>query len=190
VANRAFFRESAIEAYRQGTARDIVPRLSSWPVIASLWLLLAALVAATAVAWTVRVPAYVSAQGVILPSGAQAGSGGGKTAAALFLPPDQSGDIRAGQPIHGQIGSSGRSAEGAVIRVQRGVVGPETARTRYGFEPGAGITREPWTVVIVRLGQSLRPAAYAGSELTARVETGSQRLLALFPGLGAAGGAS
>jgi hypothetical protein len=191
VADRAIFRDSAIQAYRRGTAKDIVPRLTSRPVIVCLWLLLAVLVAAAAVAWSVRVPAYLGAQGVILPGHSQARPGAGKTAAALFLPPDQSVHIHAGQPVHAQIGSSGPAASGAVTRVEPGVTGPDAARARYGFDPGPGLVRQPWTVVIVRLGQSLPPAAYGGSLLTARLQIGSQRLLALFPGLGQlAGGAS
>jgi len=191
VADRAIFRESAIQAYRRGPVKDIVPRLTSWPVIVCLWLLLVVLVATVAVAWSVRVPAYVGAQGVILRSGAQAGLSGGGTAAALFLPPGQSADIRAGQPVHAQIGSSGPSALGAVARIEPGMIGPDSAQAKYRFQPGAGTVRQPWTVVIVRLGQSLPPAVYGGSLLTARVGIGSQRLLALFPGLGGlAGGAS
>lgn len=191
MADRAIFRESAIQAYRRGTTKDIVPRLTSWPIIVCLWLLLAALVAAAAAAWSVRVPTYVGAQGVILRSGAQAGPSGGGTAAALFLPADQSAHLRVGQPVHAQIGSSGPSASGAVATVEPGVIGPDTARAKYRFEPGSDIVRQPWTVVIVRLGQSLPPAAYGGSLLDARVEIGSQRLLALFPGLGElVGGAS
>jgi hypothetical protein len=184
VADRAIFRDSAIQAYRRGTTKDIVPRLTSRPAIACLWLLLAVLVAAAAVAWSVRVPAYVGAQGVIL----GAGHGSGTTAAVLFLPPDQSARMRAGQPVHARIGSSGPSVLGAVARVEPGVIGPDTARARYRFQPGADLVRQPWRVVIVRLRQPLAPAAYGGSVLTAQVETGSQRLLALFPGLGTLGG--
>jgi hypothetical protein len=191
VADRAIFRESAIQAYRRGTTKDIVPRLTPRPIIVCLWLLLAVLLATAGVAWSVRVPAYVGAQGVILRDGAQTGPGGGRTAAALFLPPDQSVHIRVGQPVHAQIGSSGRAASGAVARVEPGVTGPDTARAKYGFDPGPGLLRQPWTVVIIRLGQSLPPAAYGGSLVTARLQIGSQRLLALLPGLGdLAGGAS
>ena len=191
VADRVIFRERAIQAYQRGTAKDIVPRLTSWPIIVCLWILLALLLATVAVTWSVRVPFYVGAQGVILGNGAQAVPSGGRTAAALFLPPDQSAGIRVGQPVHAQIGSSGPSASGGVTRVEPGVIGPDAARARYGFEPGADTVRQPWTVVIVRFGQSLPSAAYGGSLLTARVETGSQRLLALFPGLGRLiGGAS
>jgi len=191
VADRAIFRDSAIQAYRRGTIKDIVPRLTSRPVIACVWLLLAVLVAAAAVAWSVRVPAYVGAQGVILRNDAQAGRGGEGMAAALFLPPDQSAHMRAGQPVHAQIGSSGLSVLGAVSMVEPGMIGPDAARAKYRFDPGADVVRQPWSVVIIRLRPSLPPAAYGGSVLTARVEIGSRRLLALFPGLGGlAGGAS
>jgi hypothetical protein len=191
VTHRVIFRESAIQSYRRGTAKDVVPRLTIRPVIVCLWLLLAVLMATAALAWTVRVPAYVSAQGTILPNGARAGPSGGTTAAALFLPANQSAHVRVGQPVHAQVGSSGPSASGSVVRVEPGVIGPDTARTKYRFAPGADTVRQPWTVVIVRLGQSLPPAAYGGSLLTARVEAGSQRILTLFPGLGASvGGAA
>lgn len=191
MADRAIFRESALQAYQRGTARDVVPRLTSWPVIACLWLLLAVLVATTAVAWSVRIPAYVGAQGVILQNGAQAGLSGGGTAAALFVPPDQSAHMRPGQAVHARIGASGPAAPGAVARIEPGVITPDKARAKYGLEPGADIAPPPWTVVIVRLRRSLPPAAYGAHLLTAQLQVGSQRLLALFPGLGELfGGAS
>jgi hypothetical protein len=191
VAGRAIFRESAVEAYRRGREKDIVPRLTSWPAIICLWLLLAVLMTSVALAWWIRVPMYVGAEGVILPSGAQAQLGGTRTAAALFLSPDQPTHLRVGQPVHAQIGSSGPAVQGTVARIEPGLIGPDTARTRYGFEPVAGMVPEPWTVAIVWLRHSLPVASSSGSLLTARVQVGSQRLLALFPRLGgAAGGAS
>jgi hypothetical protein len=99
--------------------------------------------------------------------------------------------MRVGQPVHVLIGSSGPSASGAVAGIEPGVIGPDTARARYRFEPGAGLVRQPWTVVTVRLEQPLPPAVYGGSILTARVEIGSQRLLTFFPVFGQlVGGAS
>lgn len=191
MAQRVIFRGSAVQAYRKGTAKDVVPRLTLRPIIVCLWLLLAVLIAAAALAWSVRVPAYVDAQGTILPTGAEGGPGGATTTAALFLPADQSPRVHAGQPVHARIGSSGPSASGAVVTVEPGVISPEAARAKYRFEPGADVGRQPWTVVLVRLERSLPPEAYSGSFLTARVQAGSQQLLGLFPGLsGSVGGDS
>jgi hypothetical protein len=191
VADRVIFRESAVQAYQRRSTKDIVPRLTSRPAIVCLWLFLAVLVTSAAAAWSVRVPAYVDAQGVILRSGTEVGLNGGKTAGVLFLPPDQSAHMRVGQPVHALIGSSGPSASGAVAGIEPGVISPDTARARYRFEPGAGLVRQPWTVVTVRLEQPLPPAVYGGSNLTARVEIGAQRLLTFFPVFGQlVGGAS
>ncbi|MFF9812318.1 hypothetical protein [Streptomyces sp. NPDC014006] len=191
MAQRVIFRESAVQAYRKGTVKDIVPRLTLRPVIVCLWLLLAVLIAAAALAWSVRVPAYVDGQGTILSHGARGGPGGGTTAAALFLPADQSRHVHVGQPVHARIGSSGPTTAGAVVRIEPGVISPDAARAKYRFEPGADVDRQPWTVVIVRLERPLPPAIYGGSFLTARVQAGSQRLLGLLPGLsGSVGGAS
>jgi hypothetical protein len=173
VPGRTIFRDSAIEAYRRRTERDIVPRLVPRPVIACLWLLLAALLASVLVAWSVRVPTYLGASGVVV----------GARGATLFVPPDDSARLQTGRPVRGQIGSSGTYVHGAVTRVDARLIGPDTARQRYGVQ-GTDLITEPSSSVMVRLANALPPHAYAGSRLTARVQIGSQRLLGLVPGLG------
>jgi hypothetical protein len=170
---RAIFRESALEAYRRRSERDVVPRLASTPIIACAWLLVATLLAAALIAWSVRVPAYLGATGVLL--------GRDATAAVVFAPPERAAEIRAGQSVRVRIGSSANPVAGVVARVQPGLIGPDEARRRYGL---AGVITEPSTGVLIRLRRSLSPRTYAGSRVTARVEAGSQRLGALIPGLG------
>jgi hypothetical protein len=184
VTVRSIFRETALDAYRRGTNKDVVPRLTSRPIIVCMWLLLGALVAATSLASSIRVPAYVGASGVILGSAEQVRPAGGGTAAVLFVPPDQSAPLHSGQPVQGQVGSSGAYVHGAVATVEPGVIGPDTARNRYGLADGSDVITRPSNVVIVRLEEALPPTAYGGSSLTARVEVGSQRLLGLIPGRG------
>jgi hypothetical protein len=191
VSERAIFRESALEAHRRRTETDIVPRLIARPIIVCFWILLGALVTAALIAWSVQVPTYVGASGVILGPSKQPHTVGGETAVALFLPPDQSAPLRVGQPVHVQIGSSGAYVRGDIATVEPGLIGPDAARERYGIEGGANLIAQPSIVVVVRLRRALSPATYGGSSLSARVELGSQRLLALFPGLGKlVGGAS
>ena len=183
MTGRTIFREAAIEAYQRGANKDIVPRLTSRLIIVCSWLLLAALGAAALLAWSVQVPAYVGASGVLLGRGAGLRPVKEGTAAVLFLPPNQAAHLRASQPVHGQIGS-GTYVQGAITKVEPGVIGPDAARDRYRFAGGPDVITQPSTVVIVRLADTLPPAAYGGSRLTAQVEIGSQRLLALIPGLG------
>jgi hypothetical protein len=174
VPGRRIFRDSALEAYRRRTNKDVVPRLVTGPIAACFWLLLAMLVGAALLAWAVRVPAYVPASGKLERD----------TRAVLFVPPDEAARVRPGQPVRGQIGSSGRYVRGAVERVATDVVGPDLARARYRFADASDVVMQPSIPVAVRLAEDLPRRAYAGSRLTAQVEVGSERLLALLPGLG------
>ena len=189
MADRNIFRDTALEAYRQRTTRDFVPRLTSRPVVIGLWLLLAVLLVTVAVAWSVRVPTYIGAQGVILRD-SQAAPGGGRMA-ALFLPPDQTGRIHIGQPVHGQIGSSDGYAAGKVTAIESHVIGPGAARARYHLDAATNVVTQPSRVVSVRLDEVPRSAGSDEASLAARIQVSSQPVLAFFPGLGRlAGGGS
>ena len=183
VADRSIFRETAVEAYRRRATKDVLPRLTSWPAIVFGWVLILLLGAAAVLAWSIRVPAYIGAEGLIVSGEDQAQDSGSQTSAALFVPADQSGDLRVGQPVHARIGSTDTSVAGAVTRIEPDVVGPDAAKERYGVGDWADVVTQPSRVVIVRLRQVLSPTAYEGTRLTAQVEVGSQPLLALFPGL-------
>ena len=189
AADRAIFRETAIAAYRRGTDKDQLPRLTRWPTIALCWLLLTGLAIATVLAWSTRVPAYVAASGVVLARAAKPGptadqTAGSGAAAMLFLPPGQLSQIRVGQSVHGQIGSSGTHVAGIVRRIEPGVIGPVAARNRYELSGSWNALTQPSCVVIVGIGRALPPTVYGGSRWTAKIQVGSQRLLSFVPGIG------
>jgi hypothetical protein len=173
VPGRSIFRQSAIEAHRRRRERDIVPRLIAAPVIACAWLLIATLAAAAVVAWSVRVPTYTDASGVVV----------GERAAVLFASPGDAARMTSGRRVGGQLGSSGRPVDGVVTTIGAGPIGPETARRRYRIGGGAPLITEPATAVRVRLDDVLPRQRYAGSRLTARVQVGSERLLSLLRGV-------
>ncbi len=183
MPDRPIFRESAIEAYRRRREKDVVPRLISWPIVVCLWLLLAIVLADAWVSWSVRVPTYVSASGSVLSGAARPEADGRGTAAVLFLPPEASSRVRVGQAVHVQVGSSGRYVDGVIVRVEPGLVGPDEARERFGTSRDRGVITGPSTAAVARLERPLSPAAYAGSQVTARVEVGSRRPLELVPGV-------
>jgi hypothetical protein len=165
--------------------KDVVPRLIAWPIMICFWLLLGVLMAAGLLAWFVQVPTYVDGSGIILAPGAMRQPADGETVAVVFLPPDQAAHVRGGLPVHVQIGSVGAYVQGTIAKVEAGIASPDAVRNRYRIGgAGSGRITQPSTVVVVRLGTTLPATAYAGSLLTAKVEIGSRRLLALFPGLG------
>ncbi len=184
MAGRTIFRESAVEAYRRRPEKDVVPRLISWPIVLCLWVLLGIVLAQAWVAWSVRVPSYVGASGVIVGGGEELERPAGETAAVLFLPPDRSPRLRVGQPVHLQVGSSPSYVEGEIAKVEPGLVSPDAARRRFGLEGALDTITEPSTAVVVRLEEALAGAEYGGSRVTARVEVGSRRPVELIPGVG------
>ena len=190
VTTRSIFRERAMDAYRRRAERDVVPRLTSGPVIACSWALLAVLVVAAVGAWSVRVPAYVAAGGVVVAPGEDVAQASATTSAVLFVPPEQAARLRVGQRVRGQVGSAGPSVQGTIASIAPGLIGPASARSRYGVA-GADVLGEPARAVTVRLATALPASAFAGARVTARVEVDSQRLLTLVPGVGRlAGGGS
>ena len=185
MPEHTIFRQSAITAYKRGREKDVVPRLISWPIILCLWLLLGVLIAAGFLAWYVQVPTYVDGSGIILAQGDTLQSEYGKTVAIVFLPPDQSAQIRAGQPVDIQIGSAGMHVQSMIAQIEPGIMSPEAVRQRYRLESvGALPITQPSKVAIIKLDTILPATTYAGSILTARIETGSQRLITLLLGSG------
>lgn len=181
MANRTIFRESAIEAHRRTAGRDVLPRLTSWPVILCAWLLVAALLAAVVLAWSVRVPSYAAGPGVVVGPEDQHGDG---SVVALFLPSEQSARVRPGQLVQGRIEGSGPSLRGEVDTIEPALIGPSRARDRFHLVSSSDLVTGPSTVVLVRLNENLAQDAYAGSHVTAQVRTGSQPLLASLPVMG------
>jgi hypothetical protein len=179
------FRQSAITAYKRSKEKAVVPRLISWPIIVCLWFLLGVLLTAGFIAWYVQVPTYVDGSGIILARGDTLQPAYGEMVAVVFLPPDQSQHMRVGLPVDVQIGSAGVLVQGTIAKVEPGLTSPDAARKRYRLDSaGALLITQPSIAVIIRLGRALPVTSYAGSLLTAKIEIGSQRLLALLPGLG------
>jgi hypothetical protein len=201
VPERTIFRQTAVEAYRRGTEKDVIPRLVSRPITVCRWLLLALLVAATALAWWVTVPTYVGASGVIVgPGGAE--PFGARTAALVLLPPDGARQVGVGRPVRLERrapGTDGQAvdargvdahgvdahrvdAHGVVAAVEPGVVTSDTARQRHpALAPGL-VTR-PSVVVVVRLAAPPPSGLAPGSRVTAQVQIAERRLITLLPGL-------
>ena len=185
MPERAIFRPQALEAYRQGTEKDVIPRLVYWPIILCFWLLLGISLAAVFFAWNAQVPTYLEQPGVI-PDVQYASLPEYEDRAVLvFLPPELSGQVRAGLPVDVQIGAPGElHARGSIVSVQPDQISPSAAQKLYRLTgAGADLVTQPSIVLIIQLDHSL-PRVYRGSLVTARIEIGSQRLLSLLPGLG------
>jgi hypothetical protein len=175
VPNRTIFRQTAVEAHRRGTQRDVIPRLVSRPITVCRWLLVAVLVTATALSWAVRVPVYVSGSGVLTGPGTP-------TTALLVLPPQDAPQLTAGRPVRIQVGPSATVTRGEVSRVEPGVATPQEAARRHP-ELGPGLVTQPSVIVVVRLAAPPPSGSTTGSRVTAQVQDGTQSLIAVLSGL-------
>jgi hypothetical protein len=147
--------------------------------------LLGVFIAAGFLAWYVQVPTYVDGSGIILARGDMLQPAYGEMVAIVFLPPEQAAHLRVGLPVDVQIGSADVLVRSTIAKVEPGITSPAAARQLYRLDNASALLiTEPSTVVIIKLGTKLPTTAYTGSICTAKVEVGSQSLLALLPGLG------
>ncbi len=179
TANRQIFRESAMKHYIQNREKDVLLRILPLPMAVFLWVLLALLLMAGLFAWNERIPTYVSGTGTV-----QADKGG-DSIAVVFLPPEQSTTLHAGQQVRVHIGSTGPQVQSRIMEVEPDITSPAAARENYKLEGNrSALITQPAIVVVVKLGPTVPTRIYTGSSLTADVEVGSQRILSLLPGIG------
>jgi len=185
MPQKTIFRQKAIMAYKRNLEKDVLPRLVSTPILVCLWLLLAVLLAAGFFVLFAEVPIYVGGSGIVLVQENVLQPEYGKMVAIVFLSPDQSTRVRVGQPVDIQIGSAGMHVHSTIAQVEPGVMSPAAVRQRYQLDAGdAALVTQPSVVATVKLDTVLSDTTYAGSLLTARIQIGFQRLLALLLGSG------
>ncbi|HEU5377780.1 MAG TPA: hypothetical protein VFV38_20345 [Ktedonobacteraceae bacterium] len=177
MSGRQLFREKAIQHFRQSRGRDILPRIVAPRIFLFLWILLGLLLALVTLTWLGRVPINVEGSGVVLEQRtAVSGDDGGD--ADVFLQIDASSKVRAGQLVQTQVASRAFS-NAVVVRVKPGVISPDEIKRRYS-QTVAG----PTVIVVIAFTPALLTQQYAGTEIHARIQVGTRRLLSLFPVVG------
>jgi hypothetical protein len=174
------FRKEAIEKYTQGRDKNVLPQFILPPVFVFLWCLLALFVSAGVTAWLGQVPVYTSGAGIILDPSSSGNTSNGVMTAVIFIPYNPSLHLQVGQPVNMQIGQSGPQISTAIGAVESQILSPSDVRKQFLVS----IT-DPSIAATVAVESHL--SLYSGSIVQAQVETGSRRLLSLFPGLGAFG---
>lgn len=174
---RTIFREQALQHYRRGRDKDVLPRFVAPPTFLGLWIVLSLCLVAGWLAWNIRVPVYVAGSGVVALSG--------EAQAVLFLAADQQQSIHVGEPVQVQIGATGPRLLRPITAVASTLLSPEEARQDYHLDGTlALLVTAPSVVIVVALGASVPVSAYAGSIVSAQVQVGNVRLLSSVPVIG------
>ena len=172
---RQIFRESALQEYVQRQERDVLPNIVSPPVFACSWFLLALVLMGGYLAWSARLPTYVSASGIVRATTVNKVS---SVQALIFFPTADATELRVGLPVTLQLGSTGPSISSTITQVASGKISPGDARKTYGLDAGeAEVITEPAKVVIVSLDKSVSASTYAGTTISAKVQVGTHSVL-------------
>ncbi|WP_322480684.1 hypothetical protein [Thermogemmatispora sp.] len=190
VHQRPIFRQRALHHHLYGREKDILPHFMALPVPMLLWLLFGLLLTAAILAWTTEIPTYTSGPGVVL--SAETASARFQiqqyrgTLALIFLPWDAHQKLRPGQPVQLTLPAANLRLSSHIVRILPEVMSPASACTYYtaNIQQAPPAVTRPSVAALVPLGQQLSASVYAGTSLTAQVQTGFTRLVNLLPGIG------
>lgn len=187
-ANRTIFRSGALEGYMQARAQTVLPRFIAPPAPLCLWLLLGCFITVSVLAWLTPVPVYRNGIATIVDSNGPDQYSKDEELIVAFFPPESKAEIRTGQNLSLKLDPAGPPLVRAIAVIEPGILSPADARKKFNLDDAtARAYQRPAAIAIARLGkpdEELPASAYEGVVVEARVEIGSQRLIALLPLLG------
>ncbi|GCE30846.1 hypothetical protein KDA_63300 [Dictyobacter alpinus] len=182
---RPLFREHALQQYMQRRENDILPRIVSPPVFLFSWLLFALVIGSGVVAWLTRVPIYVNSAGVAVSNEYSINARQSEVNVLVFVPVNTSNAVRSGAHGITQFASSSQSFEGTITHLDSIVLSPGTIQRQYQLSCStAQQIRVPSVAVSMYVVIPAGMHIYSGMPLQTRIQTGTQRVLALIPILG------
>jgi hypothetical protein len=187
-SNRTIFRSVALEGYMQARAQTVLPRFIAPPAPLCLWLLLSCLISASVLAWLARVPIYRNGIATVVDSNGRDQSFKDEELIVVFFPPESKSEIRAGQNLSLKLDPDGPPLIRVIAVIEPEILSPAEARKKFNLDDATARTsRSPAAIALARLGkpsENLPASAYQGIVVDARVEIGSQRVIALLPLVG------
>jgi hypothetical protein len=179
---RPLFREHALQHYMNRRENDILPRIVSPPVFLFVWLLFGLVIVCGFFAWTERVPVFVHGSGVAQIGGQKINAQQSYVNVLIFVPFNNSAQVRTG--VHGrvQFGSSSQNFNGTITNVDRSVLSPVAIRKQYMLTcRSVPDVIEPSITAHMRVIVPSNMSVLNGNLTQAQLQTGSQRILDVLP---------
>jgi hypothetical protein len=186
-SNRNIFRSGALEGYMQAKAQTVLPRFIAPPAPLCLWLLLGCLISAGVLASLARVPVYRNGIATVADSNGRDQYLKDEELIVAFFPPQSKSEIKAGQKLSFKLDANGPPLVKSIAIIEPEILSPAEARKKFNLDNATARTcQSPSAIVIAPLGKpgELPASTYEGIVVDARVEIGSQRLIALLPVIG------
>jgi hypothetical protein len=135
-----------------------------------------------------RVPVYRNGLATVVESSGSDQDPKDRELIVAFFPPESQAEMRTGQNLSLKIDPKGPPIVRAIAVIEPGILSPAEARKKFKLDDATARSYQgPAAVAIARLGrpsENLPASAYRGTVVEARVEIGSQRVLALLPVVG------
>jgi hypothetical protein len=176
MTGRSIFRNKAMQHYLQSREKTILPLFVAPPVFAFYWLLLGIFLMSGLIAWFGQVPLYATGPGLISAQSTSVNQNNEQAIALIFLPASSSLRPQPGWSALVQVGLTGPPLNGTVDTIKPGVLSPSEVQKQYSLKVLTSVI-----VVSVKLGVQVARNLDTGSPVSAQIQVGSQRLLALFP---------
>jgi hypothetical protein len=187
-SNRTIFRAGALEGYMQARAQTVLPRFVAPPAPLCLWLLLSCFITMGVLAWLARIPLYRNGFATVVDSNGSDQFSQDEELIVAFFPPESKSEIRTGQNLSLKLDHNGPPLIRAIAIIEPEILSPADARNKFKLDDTTGRPYQgPATIAIARLArpsETLPARAYRGIVVEARIEIGSQRLIALLPLVG------
>lgn len=172
----------------QARAQTVLPRFIAPPVPLCLWVLLSCVLTVSVLAWLTRVPVYRNGVATVVEVNGREQNLQDEEMIVAFFPPESRSEMKAGQKLSLKLDPVGPPLIRKIALIEPGILSPAEAREKFNLDDATARTyQRPAAIAIARLGKAsddLPARAYEGTVIEARVEVGSQRLLALLPLVG------
>ena len=165
----------------QARAQTVLPRFIAPPAPLCLWLILSCFITASVLGCLTRIPVYRNGIATVVLRADE-------EMIVAFFPPESKSEMKAGQNLSFKLDPDGPPLVRPVAVVEPAILSPADARKKFNLDVATSRAYEgPAAIAIAPLGkpsENLPASAYEGVVVEARVEIGSQRLIALLPVVG------
>ncbi len=189
MIKESFFRQKALEHYRQNQVPRIMPKFIPSRTIFSYWILFLILIAVGLIIWSYNPPHFEQETGIIQNVSANSLSSYGipanrqqaQTRTILLLPAQLSSQLQTGRLVQVQLENIHHPVSGTIEHIDRTSLMPDEARQRYHLSDQAiANIPQPAFVALIDFGATMISPGYNGQTVTAYVQVETQNTLSLF----------
>lgn len=185
---RPIFREQALQRYMQKKEKEVVPHLLSPAIFTGLWMLFCLFLLATLLVLRQQVPRIISSSGIVLNQHHAHMKVSDDMVILAFLPATRIRQFHVGQQAIIWSRPDKPGFTGTIQHIESSELSPADIQRRYIQDPHImlNIAQSSFVAEVRPARPSLLTSNYERSGVTIQVNVGSQSVLSLLPGIGAA----